>query len=405
MEAIFERKAISCLDTALHQVQNGEQTMEIKLQEGMPDVGQVLTAWGQPVLRSKEWRDDSVQFSGGMMVWVLYGPEDGSEEQCIQGWIPFQMRWDLPENTPEGTLRLRCLPRFIDARSTSPRKILVRAGMAVMAEAFAPMELTAAEAGEAPENVALLENTYPVRLMKEAGEKAVQLSEELYLPDSVPKIDKLIAWWVRPQVTEQRVLADKAVVRGNGNLHVLYRSDAGQVHGWDFELPFSQYSDLRGEYGTDARMDIALMPTALELELQENGNLELRGGMTAQYLISDQQNLTLAEDACSPNREITVKMEDLTPPAVLENRKENFYGEQSISADANLTADVQFLPDFPRQRRTENGVELENSGQFQVLYYGADGHLHGTSSRNAPAHRSARWERYTAHLQRSCRSS
>ena len=34
---------------------------------------------------------------GGMMVWVLYAPEDGSPERCIEGWIPFQMRWDLPE--------------------------------------------------------------------------------------------------------------------------------------------------------------------------------------------------------------------------------------------------------------------------------------------------------------------
>ena len=98
MEANFERKAISCLNTALRQVQNSEQTLEMKLPEGMPDVGQVLTAWGQPILRSKEWRDDQVQFTGGMMVWVLYAPENGGEEQCVQGWIPFQMRWDLPEN-------------------------------------------------------------------------------------------------------------------------------------------------------------------------------------------------------------------------------------------------------------------------------------------------------------------
>lgn len=381
MEANFERKSISCLDTALRQVQNSEQTMEIKLPEGMPDVGQVLTAWGQPIARSKEWREDMVQFSGGMMVWVLYAPEDGTQEQCVQGWIPFQMRWDLPENTPEGTLRLRCLPRFVDARSTSPRKILVRAGMAAMAEAFVPGDIVTAQPKERPEQVALLENTYPVRLMKEAGEKTFLMEEELYLPDSVPKIQQLITWRVSPRITDQRVLADKAVIRGNGNLHVLYRSETGQLHSWDFEVPFSQYTDLRGEYGADARMEIALMPTALELELRENGNLDLKGAMTAQYLITDKQPLTLVEDAYSPAWELTVSQEDLTPPVILENRRENIYGEQTISANANLTADVLFFPDFPRQRRTENGVELENSGQFQVLYYGEDGRLHGSAAR------------------------
>ena len=381
MEANFERKAIPCLRTVLQQVQNGEQTMEIKLPEGMPDVGQVLTAWGQPILRGKEWREDQVQFSGGMMVWVLYAPEDGGEAQCVQGWIPFQMRWELPENTPEGTLRLRCLTRFADARSTSPRKILVRAGMAAMAEAVAPWELVAAVSKERSEQVALLENTYPVRLLKEAGEKSFQLEETLYMPDSAPKIGQLITWRLCPRIMDQRILSDKAVFRGNGNLYVLYRSEGGQLHSWEFEVPFSQYAELRGEYGGDARMDTALMPTALELELRENGNLELRGGMTAQYQISDKEPLTLVEDAYSPGWELSVTQENLTPPVVLENRRENLYGEQTISAAANLTADVLFLPDFPRQRRTGNGVELEYPGQFQVLYYGEDGQLHGAAAR------------------------
>lgn len=381
MDMTFERKTISCLDTALQQVQNGEQTLELKLAEGMPDVGQILTAWGQCVLRSKEWREDQVQFSGGMMVWVLYAPEDGSEAQCVQGWIPFQMRWELPENTPEGTVRLRCLTRFVDGRSTSPRKILVRAGMAVLAEAYVPTELETAEPRERPQNVALLEHTYPVRLMKEAGEKAFQIDQELHLPDSIPDLKQLISWRVSPRITDHRVLADKVVFKGNCNLHVLYRSDAGQFHNWDFELPFSQYADLRGEYGSDARVETALMPTSLELELRENGNLDLRGGMTAQYLITDQQPMTLVEDAYSPEWDLTVKQEMLMPPAVLENRRESIRAEQTVSVPANLTADIQFLPDFPRQRRTENDIELEYPGQFQLLYYGEEGQLQGTTSR------------------------
>lgn len=381
MEMGFEKKRIACLDTALQQVQNSEQTLELKLQEGMPDAGQILTAWGQPVLRSKEWREDAVQFSGGMMVWVLYAPEDGSEEQCVQGWIPFQMRWDLPDAMPEGTLRLRCLTRFVDARSTSPRKILVRAGLAAMAEAYVPVELEIAEPKESSESVALLQNTYPVRLMKEAGEKTFQMEEELYLPDSAPKVKQLISWRLSPRITDHRVLTDKVVFRGNGNLHVVYRSDAGQLHGWDFELPFSQYADLRGAYGSDARIETALMPTGLELELRENGTLDLRSGMTAQYLVTDKQPVTIVEDAYSPGWDLVVNRETLMAPVVLENRRENIYAEQTIPAASNLTADVQFLPDYPRQRSVEGGVQLEYPGQFQVLYYDEERRLRGATCR------------------------
>lgn len=381
MEANFERKKTSCLDMVLQQVQNSEQTLEIKLPEAMPDIGRVLTAWGQPIARSKEWHADMLQFSGGMMVWILYAPEDGSVEQCVQGWIPFQMRWELPDNTREGTLRLWCLPRFVDARSTSPRKILVRAGLAVLAEAYVPTVLETAVSQQKPEDVVILEKTYPFRLAKEGGEKIFLLEEDLHLPDSVPKMVQLITWNIHPRITDQRVLGDKVVFRGNANLHVLYRSEAGQLHGWDFELPFSQYADLQGEYGADARLEVALMPTALELELQDDGVLILKGGMTAQYLITDNEPLTLMEDAYSPVREVEITRENIIPPVVLENRRENISIEQSICAAANLTADVQLLPDFPRQRRTDAGVELEYPGQLQVLYYGEDGALHGTTTR------------------------
>ena len=380
MEGNFKRKQISCMNTVLQQVQHGEQTLEIRLPEGMPDVGQVLTAWGQPVARSKEWREDSLHFSGGMMLWILYLPEDGSREQCIEGWIPFQMRWELPENTREGILRLRCLPRFVDGRSTSPRKILVRAGMSVLAEAFSPMTLETAVPDSVPEDVALLENTYPLRLIREAGEKTFRMEEELSLPDSVPTVETLISWRMEPKITDKKVLGDKAVFRGSGNLHVLYRSPQGQIHSWDFELPFSQYTDLQGEYGSDARMDIALLPTALELEAAE-GKLSLKSGLAAQYRITEQQPVTLVEDAYSPGRELGIRVEDLTPPVILENRQENLYGEKTVQASANVIADVQFLPDFPWQKRTEQGVQLEYPGQLQVLYYGEDGRLHGASAR------------------------
>ena len=381
MDGNFTGKQLEYLSAALQQIQNSEQTLEIKLPEGMPDVGQVLTAWGQPVMRGKEWQDTAVQFTGGMMIWVLYVPEDGSEEQCIHGWIPFQMRWELPENVPEGAVHFRCLTRFVDGRSTSPRKILVRAGLAIQAEGFVPDSVTVAVPGQMPEDVALLENTYPIRLIREAGERVILLDESLHLPDSAPEMERLICWRLNPRILEQRVLADKAVLRGTGQLRVLYRSISGQIHSWDFEVSFSQYAELREEYGSEARMELSLMPTTVELELGEGGELTLKGGMTAQYIITDKQPVTVAEDAYSPERELKISQEALTVPVILENRRETVYGEQTLPLQANVIVDVQFTPDFPRFKPVEGGVTVEYPGQFQLLTYGDNGRLQAAGAR------------------------
>lgn len=390
MELNFEKTMFSCLDPAVQEIQNSEQTQEIKLPDGMPDIGHILSAWGQVILRSKEWRSDSIAFSGGMMVWVLYAPEDGAGERCIDAWIPFQMKWDLPAGTPEGDIRVQCLPRFVDARSVSARKIMVRAGLTAMATAFAPKTVEVCIPDSVPAGVELLRSVYPVRLPVEAGEKTFLQDEDLTLPDSAPQPDQLIYYRMEPRIAEKKVLSNKVVFRGNTNLHVLYRSEEGQLHSWDYELPFSQYAELNGQHSTDAQADVLLSPTSLELELDDEGHLRLKCGIVAQYLITDKQQLELIEDVYSPGRELGMQMETLELPAVLENRRENVYGEQAISGEANIAADVSFLPEFPRQRRTENGVEMELPGTFQVLYYGEDGmlrsgtaHWEGQQSLNA----------------------
>lgn len=278
-------------------------------------------------------------------------------------------------------MRLRLVPRQVDARSVSPRKILVRAGMGAMAEAFVPMQIPLPEPEAVPEGVELLKSTYPVRLMKEAGEKAFVLDEELSLPDSAPQPEQIIYYRVEPRVTDRKVLSEKAVFRGNANLHTLYRSEEGQLHSWDFDLPFSQYTELSGEYGPDAQADFALCPTSMELEADDEGHLRFKCGMTAQYCITDREQYTVVEDAYSPNRELSIHTETVELPAILETRRETMYAQAAVPGEVNTAADISFSPDFPKQKYREGGVELTMPGTFQALYYGEDGALRAGNAR------------------------
>ena len=381
MELNFKKHTCSCLDAVFREVRSTELTQEMKLPDSMPDAGRVISAWAQPILRGKEWRSDGVSVSGGLMVWVLYQPEDGSAERCLDTWIPFQMQWQLTEPVPDGDFRVRFLVRFVDGRNVSARKIMVRAGIGALGEAYVPRELELYRPDGVPENLELLKSSYPVRMPKEAGEKAFELEETLTLPDSAPKPDSIIYYRLNPKVTDRKVLTGKMVFRGHGNLHVLYRSEEGQLHSWDFDLPFSQYTELDREHGGDAQAELSVMPTGLELDLDDEGQLRVKGGMVAQYLINDQERLDFVEDAYSPGRELRMETQTMEVPVVLETRRENLYGEQTIPAQANLAPDVSFLPDFPRQRRSDDGVELMTPGTFQVLYYGEDGQLRSGTAR------------------------
>ncbi|MBR3950135.1 MAG: DUF3794 domain-containing protein [Oscillospiraceae bacterium] len=386
MEQGFERTGIAYLDTVLEEVQNTEQTQEIRIPDGMPDVGKILCAWGQVILRGKEWREGSVSCSGGLMVWVLYAPEDGSRERCLESWIPFQLRWDIPEGIPEGKIHLGLLTRFVDARAISPRKLMVRAGIAGRVQVLCPGEAELYRRAEVP-GMQLLHSTYPLRLNREAGEKTFELEESLAVPDSVPVPEELVYYRMEPKVTEKKILSDKLMFRGKGELHLLYRSEEGQLHSWDFEIPFSQLAPLEKEHGPEAQAELSLVNVELGLDLDDEGRMRLKGAMAGQYVISDRILVEMTEDAYLPGKRLRLEKREVELPVILQQRRENIYAEQTLSADANLVVDTCFLPDHPRQRRMEDGVDMEIPGGLQVLYYGPDGALGSVSGKWTGQHR------------------
>lgn len=365
----------------MREVQNSELTQQVRLTDGMPDIGRVLTAWGQVVVRSKQWRSDAATVSGGVMAWILYAPEDGSEPRSVDVWVPFELSWELPQTERDGVVQVVPLVRFVDSRTLSARKMMLRIGIAAKAEALVSGETEVFRAEEAPEDVELLKNTYPLLLPREAGEKIFQFDEELTLPASVPALERILAYSVQPEVSENKVMANKVVFRGSCALHIVYSSPDGRVQTWDFELPFSQIAELEGEYGTDARADICPVVTSLELDKGDDGLLRVKCGVVAQYLVHDRQLLELTQDAYSPVRQVELRQQTLSLPALLEMRREVLSVEQSLPGQEGETVDIAFFPDFPRQHGSADSIELEIPGLFQVLYRGEDGALQSANAR------------------------
>ena len=381
MELKFENVACRCLRNLVRESRNLEQTQELRLPEGLPDIGRVLCAWGQVMLRSKEWQGDGMTASGGVAVWVLYAPDDGSQPRCVDAWLPYQAKWSFPEAEREGVIRLVPTVRSVDARTVSARKLMVRANIGIWAEALEPFDAQVYTPGEMPEGIELLRNTYPVRMPKEAGEKTFLLDEELTMPGSCPPVEKLIRFELVPRLMDTRVMSGKVVFRGNGSLHILYRGKDGAFYTWDHEIPFSQFAELDEDFGTDAAARIAFALTDLELDLMDDGVLRLKCGIVAQYLIDDQIMLEVVEDAYSPQREVTPCCQNVAVPAVLDERAEQLNCEASLDAECGRIIDLCFLPDHPTVSRTGEQIRIGQNGMFQLLYEDITGNLQSTNRR------------------------
>ena len=371
MELQWNSMPWTYLKTNVDQVMNQEQTLEVRLGDGMPDIGRVLCAWGQPVLRGKEWRNDSMGITGGVSVWVLYMPEDGSGVQSVQTWLPFQGKWNLQDSHREGVTRVDCLLRSVDARTLSARKLMVRANVGILGQAFEQTQTNVYQPGELPEQVYALKKDYPICLPVEAGEKVLNLEQSM---PPVANTEQVLACWVRPVVSEQNVVGDRVVVRGTAYADLVCRSDDGRVFTQTMDLPFAQFADLDREYDKEASAAITMAVSNLELELVEN-EIRVKCSLIAQYVIREQRILSIAEDVYSPVRKVKLSVQQLSLPAILDSRSELTEATLDMDIPGGQPIDGVFLPDHPTVYREENGATLELPGSVQLLYYDADGSL------------------------------
>ena len=364
MELQFDKTAWPCLMTVTAQVKQEEQTQEVRLGDQMPDIGRVLGAWGQVLLRGKEWRNTGMTVSTGVMVWVLYAPEDGSEPRLVETWIPVQLKWDFPETKHDGSILAHCLLSSVDARSVSARKLMVRCVVSILGEALMSDHEDVWLPGQVPEDVHLLKRNYPLRVPREAGEKPFALDEEMDLPQTPAK---LLRYCLTPEIMDTNVVAGKAVFRGVSRLHLLYEDQDGELYTHDQDFLFSQFADLDGDYDTDAQVRVVPAVTNLELEMEEMGHLRLKAGLLGQFVVSERRMLEVVEDAYSNRRTVSVIRGALMLPTELDQTMQTLRLTAEESMVGEQIVDIGFLYGHPRSQRREDEVILTQSGTFQLL--------------------------------------
>lgn len=372
MEMQWNQHNCSYLQRDLWETQNLEEVQEIRLSDGMPDVGRVLCAWGQPILRGKEWKNDGIAISCGVTAWILYAPEDGSEPRCLEVWIPFQAKWGLQDSLREGQIQVSCCLRFLDARVRSARKIAVRASVGVHVEALEPAQQSVFSPVDVPDGVQLLEKTYPALLPREAGEKVFSMEEEISVSGPMPR--KILCSLIYPVVTEENVVGSRAVFKGSCKAKVLYMTEDGAIEKWQGSIPFAQFADLDQDYDRDAMLSVTMAVSTMDTELAENG-MYLKWGLVAQYMVADRQMIRVAEDAYSPWQEVGPVIEVFQLPMILDKAEESIELPFWSPQDARAVVDQSVFPDQPVQFREGDRLVCQLGGVRQALYYDMEGNI------------------------------
>jgi len=105
----------------------------------------------------------------------------------------------------------------------------------------------------------------------------------------------------------------------------------------------------------------------------------LKAGLSGQYMVYDTQEVDVVEDAYSPMRAVSISLESVEIPGVLERQSQRVRAEQTAPFGSSRVADVVFYPGCPRKQRKPDEMDLELPGIFQTLYYDTEGVLQASA--------------------------
>ncbi len=381
MELAFEKNAVDHLQKLVCQAVSQEETAETVVPDSLPDVGRIVGCWGIPVIRSKEWRQNGMSASGGVSAWVLYVPEEGGTPRQVSVYLPFTAKWEFPPVEQEGQILVSCRLRSIDARMVNSRKILVRVSLSCKGEAYCPGQTVFYTLESPPKELEVLRQRLPLQLPTELTEKSFLLDEELELPSGTPAVSQIIAYQIRPTMTDAKVLGEKAVFKGACSLHFLYMTPEDRLAVWDFDLPFSQYTELARVYDQEEELLAEPVLTGVEVTAEEDGRrLRLKCSIAAQCLVLARQTMDLVQDLYSLRHTVAPHLEKLPMKNRLDRQQLREQVESSFPLDGGSLIDSTVLPDLPKLRREGEEMEVEAPIWCSVLYYDESGAIQGRSA-------------------------
>lgn len=381
MELNLRQQSLSYLQPAVITAQNQEETSECIVPDSSPDIERVLETSGMVLLRGKECREGSCTVSGSVRAWVVYLAEKESTPRRLELTIPFSARMEHPSLTPQSEICFSACLRSLDTRVVNPRKVSVRAGMSVQTSGWSAAELPYCSGADGEEALQCRVESRRLTIPVAAGEKPFVVSDELELPDGQPPVRELLRWNAALELTEARLVGEKAVFKGSANVEVLYTTEQGTVEQWQTSLPFSQYMELEGT-AEDDMLHITPALTGAELEPDGAGTrLQLTLNAVAQCLADAQREISLLTDLYS--------LTETAKPQLRTERAESLLDRQRIRQDCRETLQcpssrpvaARVLLDAPVQRQEQDRLTVAVEAQLTLLYLDGDGQLQTVARR------------------------
>lgn len=289
--------------------------LDIALPDYCPDIARILKCQAVPQVTARSLVGDRLTVEGSTILRLLYADEGGAL-RCCELSSAFSTDFAVRTVPEQPAVFTNVRVDFMNCRAVTKRRVDIHCAFTVTVQVWARQAVELLQGASGGD---IRVQTRTVQTCTHVGtvQQPISLSAE-FAPENGAQPETILYFSAAGTLTDRKQVADKWVLKGCVQLHVLYATDArtGDTCTIGYEVPFSTIVDLEGlDDGCASDVRLEVLSVQVQLRSGEGGTVfgaEIRGAVCVTALRT--QTVQLVTDAYDAACELNVETETLALP-------------------------------------------------------------------------------------------
>ena len=378
MESKKIKTQVYALETVFHESAELPIDVDFTMPDYCPEISKILKCRAVSRISSKGVNGRNITVDGNVTMTLLYADEE--HRLCAHEYIyPFNKTFEMSADADGGVLTCKTRCEYLNCRAVTGRKMDIH-GAIGLTVFLRKRTCTEVLSDYDDPTVELLRGTVPATSPMGNAEKYLQMEEEIELGQGQPSLRSLLRYDAAVTLRESKLLHEKAVVKGELLLTVLYCGEDGGLQSVKSALPFSQILELVGIdelCSSDTKIELA----GLELKPRQSASGEVRSlTLNAKLLICTEaycdNDVAVISDAFAKRYETEIMKSDLRLRKLCMNLTESFHCKETFNFENGAVgslADLWCEPQISYVGTDGKDITVKGTVQVNMVLYGTDG--------------------------------
>ncbi len=280
MDYIFEKKSVPVRETVFDGCFEQPVDLDFTLPDYCPSIEKILKCKVIPKIHSKSLSGDRLTIDGAVTVCVLYIDEEKKTLRSCEHTSPYSGSISVRSDCSDAVIRAYAKPEYVNCRAISSRRLDIHGAFSLCAKIDAICNKETA-CGCSSDDIQIKKSSVQLSKLCALAQQQFSVADELEPTNGSPAIRSILKSDVRVKECECKAAGDKAMVRGELIVRVLYIADneIAETAVMEFSIPAGQVMDAPG-IESSTKIDCRLELLSADVRLREESSAENGNSVT-----------------------------------------------------------------------------------------------------------------------------